>query len=146
MPTAARLVGAISFTFLAFVISTMIIPLLPEGTKTDSLWMLNCAVGLFCGWKVMGPRGVGTRVDALAGGVTTALVAFLLALFLHASIRMVHLSLRKIYKGATEAVVAVFDISLNWALLFMTTEVITTLIAGGIFCGYLSWKAGKHWG
>lgn len=146
MPTAARLVGALTFTVLAFIISTMILPLLPEGTSGDNLWMLNCAVGLLCGWKIMGPRAETTRLNAFAGGVTTSVAAFLIALFLHAGTRMVSLSLRKIYHGVTEAVIAVFEISLHWASLFLTTEVVTTLIAGGIVCGYLSWKAQRYWG
>jgi len=146
MPTASRLVGALTFTVLAFIISTMILPLLPEGTKGDSLWKLNCAVGLVCGWKIMGPRGQSTRLNAFAGGITTSITAFLIALFLHASIRMVSLSLRKIYRGVTEAIGAVFEISFNWATVFLTTDIIIALIAGGVVCGWLSWKAQRYWG
>ncbi|WP_107497953.1 TrgA family protein [Thalassobius sp. I31.1] len=146
MPTASRLVGALTFTVLAFIISTMILPLLPEGTSGESLWLLNCPVGLVCGWKIMGPRGESTRLIAFAGGVTTSIAAFLVAVFLHAGIRMVNLSMRKIYHGVTEAIGAVFEISMNWASVFLTTDIVTTLIAGGIFCGWLSWKAQRYWG
>ncbi len=146
MPTAAKLVGAISFTFLAFIISTMIIPLMPEGTKAEYHWVLNCIVALVCGWKIMGPRGMGTRLEALTGGITTAIVAYLGATFLHAGTKMVMLSLRKIYHGPVEAVKAVFEIGFEWTTFIATPATVSSLIVGGMVCGWLAWIAGRKWG
>jgi len=145
MPTAARLVAAVSFAGLAYLVSGMIVPLLPDGTQTGMFGVINAIAGFICGWKIMGPRaGHGLR-GAIGGGLTTTVAMVVLALFIHASSEMVKLSLRKAYKGATEAVVAVFEIGLDFAVLIATPEVIGTLFFGGILAGLVANAADKRW-
>lgn len=146
MPTAARLVGAITFPFLAFVLSTMIIPLLPEGTRIGSFWILNCLVAMVFGWRMMGVRATKTFVESLTGGITTAVTIYCVALFLHSGYKMILLSMRKIYAGPVEAVKAVFGIGFDWTMNFATVGTISTLIIGGMICGWMSWNAHRKWG
>lgn len=146
MPTGARLVAAILFAGLAFLTSGLVIELLPEGTKTVMLGPVNALIGLVCGWKVMGRQaGDGLR-GAVGGGLTTSAAMTILSVFIFASSEMVKLSLRKTYKGGTEAVVAVFEIMLEYLEMIATVEIILTLVIGGIFCGYLTTRAHRVWG
>lgn len=145
MPTAARLVGAVCFAGLAFLVSGMIIPLLPDGDRSIMLGIINTGVGLFCGWKVMGPRaGYGFR-GAIGGGLTTTAAMVIVALFIHSTIEMVHLSLRKAYDGATEAVVGIFEIGIEYAKLIATPEIIGTLLVGGILAAVVTNAADARW-
>ncbi|SLN20962.1 hypothetical protein PSA7680_00777 [Pseudoruegeria aquimaris] len=145
MPTAAKLVASIAFALLAYFTSELVKPLLDEGTPTKWFSEGNTLIGLICGWKIMGPRGgEGTRA-AIGVGLTTSAAMTAVAIFLHASIEMVKLSMRKSYDGPVEAVAAVFEISFEHALLIANPTILGTLAIGGIFCGFISNWAGRNW-
>jgi len=145
MPTAARLVAAACFAGLAYLVSGMIVPLLPDGTPVPFLGVINALLGVICGWKIMGPRaGHGVR-GAVGIGITTSVALALLALFLHSAAKMIKLSLRKYYDNPTEAVVAIFEIGFEYAKLIATTEVIGTALVGGVIAGFITNAADRRW-
>ena len=72
MPTGARLMAAISLAVLAFVLSGMVVPLMPESTDFGYFLPLNVFLGLVVGWRVMGKRvGVALVVGAVIAGLLT---------------------------------------------------------------------------
>ena len=48
MLTAARLIGAAYFAGFAFMLSSMVIPILPQQTGLGHFTNINVAVGLIC--------------------------------------------------------------------------------------------------
>ena len=146
MPTGSRLVAAILFAGLAFLTSGLVIKLLPEGTKTTMLGPINAIIGLVCGWRIMGKQANDGYRGAIGGGLTTAVAMTVVSVFIFASSEMVKLSLRKTYKGGTEAVVAVFEIMVKYFQMISTTEIVLTLIIGGIICGFMTTWAYRAWG
>lgn len=145
MPTASKLVAAVLFAALAYYTSDLLKPLLPEGTPAKWLSESNALIGLLCGWKIMGPRGREGLVTGLGIGLTTTVAMTLSAIFIHASIEMVKLSLRKTYDGPVEAVAAVFEICFEHIILISDPTIIGTLIVGGLFCGWLTHWTGQRW-
>lgn len=145
MPTGAKLVAAIGFAGLAFLISSMVINVLPPGAKTTWLWPVNVALSGICGWKILGSRAMGSFRLAIGSGLTASAASALLCIFGHSIGQMVKLSLRKTYSSATEATVAVFEISFEWIQVLSTPELLLTLFIGGMFVAVLAWKAGKVW-
>ena len=79
MPTAARMIGAITFGFLAFLVSGMVVKCLPEGRSAGWMVYLNVGAGVLCRWNLMGKStGQGTRI-AFSGGLTTIIGMTVLA-------------------------------------------------------------------
>ena len=62
----------------------------------------------------------------------------ILGLFTHASAEMLKLSLRKVYDGPAQAVVAIFEIGLKFGSVVATPEVIGALLIGGAIGGVLT--------
>lgn len=144
MPTAARFVGAVMFAALGWYVSGLIVPLFPEGTDMGWFTEVNAALGLFVGWKVAGPRGGTGYGAALSYGLTTAFALFALGLFLHSSYTMIEKSLRKLYDGPMEAVVSVFELMIEHAVLVATPQVIGTFVIGGLVGGLVTEFFGRR--
>ncbi|MEQ3626599.1 MAG: TrgA family protein [Celeribacter sp.] len=139
MPTASRLVAAIAFAALLYVASDLFVRLLPDGRTDLSFPGLNAGIGALCGWLVMGRlagRGYG---KALESGIRTAATAVFWALVIWCSAEMISHSMAMRYDGPTEAVVAVFDLMLNYGRLLGTDlQVMVTLLAGSLLGGLLA--------
>ena len=81
MPTAARLVAAMSLALLAFIVSGQIMPLMPDGTDFGYFTYINMALGVLTGWIIMGKRvGRGTTA-AINNGITGAVALLFWGLF-----------------------------------------------------------------
>lgn len=145
MPTAARLVAAVLFALLAWYTTEMVKTLLPEGTRTVYFAEGNALIGWLFGWVFMGPRvGDGMRA-ALGIGLTNALMICAAAIFVHAGMQVYDNSIRLFYDGPMDAIVAVFEISIEYGTLITTPQIISTLILGGFFCGGITEWAGNRW-
>ena len=139
MPTASKAAAAFFFAALAYVVSDLIIPLFEEqGRPFHRFHLINCALGALIGWRVVGRRAGLGRTTAIGIGVTGGAALGIVGLFTHASAEMIKLSLRKIYDGPAEAVVAVFEIGLKFGAVVATPEVIGALLIGGAIGGVLT--------
>ncbi|MAP13685.1 MAG: tellurium resistance protein, partial [Oceanibulbus sp.] len=107
MPTGARLMAAISLAVLAFILSGMVVPLMPESTDFGYFLPLNMVLGLLVGWRVMGRRAGRGITAAINNGLAGVFVLMLWAIFLQAANEMVRLALRNRYDDPFEAIVAV---------------------------------------
>ncbi|APX11426.1 TrgA family protein [Tateyamaria omphalii] len=145
MPDAAKLVGGVCLAILAFVVSGMIMPLFEEDTNFGWFTHVNVAVGFICGWMVIGARAGRGMTSAINVGLTGPVVMVFWALFIQSCNEMVRVAMKNRYDGAFEAVVAIFQIGAEWALLMATIPIWVTLLAGGAITGVLTEYAWRTW-
>lgn len=145
MFTAGKLIGAIYFAGLAFLLSSMLIPMLPEQLTGGLFTEVNVAAGVIAGWMVMGPRAKGDLRKALGAGLTTSIAMFMLALLTHSGVTMVELALRKRYENGVEAVIGVLEEAWKYFVEVGTTEIIATTLVGGMIGGLFARAAAKNW-
>ena len=145
MPTAARLVAAAGLALIAFLVSGMVIPLLPEGLDMGYFTQINIAVGAVSGWVVMGKRAGRGTVPAINNGLGGVAVMLFWALFIYGSIEMFDRAMRNRYGGPFEAVAAFFELFAEYGLLISTVNIIATVVIGGILTGLATESASRRW-
>jgi hypothetical protein len=145
MPTAARLVSAICLAIVAYIISEMVKPLMPESTNFGYFVPVNIVLGLGVGWFVMGKR-VGRGITAgINNGLTGVFVLMLWGLGVQSINEMVRLAMRNRYDGPFEAIVAVFQIGASWARDIATVDMGIALVVSAVIVGLIAESAGKRW-
>ena len=144
MPTGARLMAAISLAVLAFILSGMVVPLMPESTDFGYFLPLNMVLGLLVGWRVMGRRA-GRGITAVNNGLAGVFVLMLWAIFLQAANEMVRLALRNRYDDPFEAIVAVFQIGAEFGVMIATLPIGVALVVGAVIAGLLTEFAYNRW-
>lgn len=145
MPTGARLMAAISLAVLAFILSGMVVPLMPESTDFGYFLPLNIVLGLLVGWAVMGRRAGRGITAAINNGLAGVFVLMLWAIFLQAVNEMVRLALRNRYDDPFEAIVAVFQIGAEFGVMIATVPMAVALIVGAVISGLLTEFAYNRW-
>lgn len=145
MPTGARLMAAISLAVLAFVLSGMVVPLMPESTDFGYFLPLNVLLGLVVGWRGMGKRAGRGIVAAINNGLAGVFVLMLWAIFLQAANEMVRLALRNRYDDPFEAIVAVFQIGAEFGVMIATLPIGVALVVGAVIAGLLTEFAYNRW-
>lgn len=138
MPTMGRLVGAVLLGGLAWYVSLLIIPLFREGTALGWFQEVNTFFGFYAGWSIAGSRAGKGYVAAVSYGVTATVAMVVMALFFNSTIVMVQNSLRKAYDGVGEAVVGVFGLMFDHAMLMATPTVLGSLLVGGVLAGLIT--------
>jgi hypothetical protein len=145
MPTAARLVGALSLAVLAFVVSKMIIAEMVWLSEFGYFTEVNVALGLIFGWRVIGRNaGHGMR-DAVSSGIGAMFVMVLSGLFLQSGNTMIDQSMDRRYDGPVEAVLDIALIGYENFLIMARPHILITLLLGGILCGMLAEWAWRRW-
>lgn len=145
MPTAAKIVGAISFAIFGYFAALAVIPVLPEGTQIGRMREISAFIGLLNGWFVMGRlTGNGYR-SGIGSGIRTAITVVIWALIVFAIYEMVLRSTKLRYDGPMEAVTAAFGLMLEYGKLLLTKEIIGTILIVGGICGAITEWAGKRW-
>jgi len=145
MPTGARLMAAISLAVLAFILSGMVVPLMPESTDFGYFLPLNIVLGLLVGWSVMGRRAGRGITAAINNGLAGVFVLMLWAIFLQAANEMVRLALRNRYDDPFEAIVAVFQIGAEFGVMIATVPMAVALVVGAVISGLLTEFAYNRW-
>lgn len=145
MPDAARLFAAIGLAITAFIVSGQIMPLMPEGTDFGYFTWVNMAIGALAGWISMGKRAGKGITAAINNGLTGMAVMVFWALFVQGVYEMVRLAMRNRYDGPFEAIMAIFEIGIDYGTTIFTIPVITTLVVGGIVTGFATEYAWRTW-
>ena len=145
MPTAAKAVAALCLAALGYLASEVLKTLLPASTYFGNFSIYNAVIGAVVGWIVVGTRaGRGTK-DAIANGLTGVAALIFWCVFVHASLEMFNLSMKRRYDGPVEAFSAIFEIGIEYAGLLMNPMMISTLLIGGLLTGYFSEYAARSW-
>ncbi|MCI5101793.1 TrgA family protein [Phaeobacter italicus] len=145
MPTAARLIAAISMALVAIVASYLIMPLLPEGTDFGYFVPLNAGLGLLVGWIWVGRKSGHGLVNAINNGLTGVALLVLWGLFLQGAWEMFRLAMRNRYDGPFEALSAIFVIALDFFFVMAVPHVWLALVIGGVFSALLTENAARRW-
>ncbi|NIZ13884.1 TrgA family protein [Phaeobacter sp. HF9A] len=145
MPTAARLIAALSLAILAFVVSGQIMPLMPQGTDFGYFTYVNMGLGIIVGWRLMGPRAGRGRVSGINNGLTGMAVLLLSGLFVQGAVEMFRLAYRHIYDNPFDALAAIFTIALEYFFVIAVPNVLLTLVIGGVICGLVTDVAKARW-
>lgn len=145
MPTAAKLVAAITFALLAAALSLYVPRLMAEAQVPALLPAIAAAVAAVCGWMISGQRVGRGRGEAVATGIGTAVAFTFWLVFLGAGRQMLDLAFKMRYDGAMEAVVGVFTEMTKIAPMLADPVFIGALVAGGAVCGLLTDAAGRRW-
>lgn len=145
MPSAGRFVGAILFGMIAWFISELFKPLMPEGTGFGRFSEYNAVIGIVLGWSMLGLRSHANRNSSIGAGITTAVAVLFWGLLLHCIAEMLKLSMRNRYDGPVEAVVGVFQLMIEYAIMLATPEILAVSLIGGLITGMFSGWAERRW-
>jgi len=133
------------FGFIAWYVSELFKPLMPEGTNFGKFSEYNAVIGIVLGWVMLGLRSHPSRNASIGAGLTTSVSVLFWGLLIHSSLEMLKLSMRKQYDGPVEAVVGVIQLMMKYAVMMATPEIIAVLLVGGLFGGMLSGWAERRW-
>ncbi|MEX0320272.1 MULTISPECIES: TrgA family protein [unclassified Ruegeria] len=145
MPTASRLVAALCLALLAFIVSGQVMPRMPEGTDFGYFTWVNVALGIVCGWVVIGKRAGRGTTWAINNGLTGMAALVFWALFVQGCYEMVRLAMRHRYDGPFEALLAIFQIGVEYGAVLIFPNTIWTLLIGGVIAGLLTESAWHRW-
>lgn len=146
MPDAARLVAALCLMLIAFIVSGQVMPLMPEGTDFGYFTYVNMAIGFLSGWIVMGKRAGRGGVWAINNGITGVAAMLFWALFVQGCYEMVRLAMRNRYDGPFEAIMAIFEIGIEYAVIVLSApNIVITLIVGAVCAGVATEFAKSRW-
>lgn len=145
MPNAAKLVGALAMAVVALVASHIVMGLFSEETNFGWFREVNAGLGLLVGWHVIGARAGRGTVPAINVGLTAPVVLVFWALFVQSCNEMVGLAMKNRYGDPFEALVAIFEIGSEWALMLVGLPLWAVLLGGGVLAGLAAEYASKTW-
>jgi len=145
MPTAGKLFGAITFAIVAWFVSGLIPPLLPEGTPTGLLQPVNAVVGFIMGWTILGRNAGDGIVASLGHASTTAVAVVFWCLLIWSGDEMIERATRLFYDGPVEALQDMATVALGYGRMIATVEIIGALVIGAIASALLTEGAAARW-
>lgn len=147
MPTAAKLVAALAFAFVAALAAHVYWRGLPDGTPAGLMREICGLIGLVCGWWIMGPMAQRARgrIEAMGTGIRTSLTIAPAAVFLLSTVEMLERAMKGRYKTPLDAALGVFERALVLGRPVFQPDVLGVLLLGGLLGGALSYWAGRRW-
>ena len=146
MPTAAKLIGAIGLAAVGWFASEAIRPLMPPHTDFGWFNQVNVALGLICGWRVLGKRVGGGFSEAISAGLTGAAALVFWGVFVQAFNQMLDFALEKKYDGPFEGIIGVFNLMLEFGANLLDAKVIGIIVIGGLLTGILADRVARRYG
>ncbi len=145
LPTAARLVAALSLAALGWLGSEMVRPLMPPHTAFGWFNYVNAVLGALCGWFVIGSRAGRGYTESIANGLTGVLALIIWAFFAQSFNLMLKQSMENKYDGPIEAIVGIFDNAIDYGEFLIDPMLIAVLLIGGMICGLLAEASSRRW-
>ncbi len=146
MPTASKLIGAVSFLLVAFFGAEVMKPYFPEGYSPGSYSIFVALIGLIVGWRTMGPNAGRGMVKAFGTGIRTSITIVFWGLLLFAIVEMLKRSTDRRYDGVTEALLGTFDIMIEYGKIVISAPpTLGVLVIGGLFSAWLTELAARRW-
>ncbi len=145
MPTMSRLAAAICYGALAWVASGMYIDLMPERTQWGNFQPVNALIAMLVGWFVVGRRLRVDYVTAMGVGFTGMATAVFWCLFVQSFNQMINLALDRRYDGTVEAIVSVFKLIFDYAVVMANGPMIALLVIGGMLAGVIAEYVDRRW-
>ena len=145
MPTAAKLVAALSFAFLAWVVCIVVEGLLPEAQRIGRLYSVSIGMGAICGWMVSGAAPRATMIEAATTGLRTATITTICALLAFAVGTMLQIAMRGLYGGLMDALLDIFNEFIDFGAMILNLPTLATIAIGGLIAGMVTEAAGRRW-
>lgn len=145
MPTFPKLVAALCLGALAWVVSSLVMQQMPDGTDFGVFRPLNVGIGLVIGWIYVGRQHMEQMADGISYGLTGAGIMTVVALFLQSANEMTRLAMRNRFEGPLEAVAAVFQIGVDFGTEVFTIPVVVALVIGGLITGFVTYATSLRW-
>ncbi|MCR8723602.1 TrgA family protein [Frigidibacter sp. ROC022] len=145
MPTAAKFVAAIVFGFVAWFVSRLMVPYLPEGTRQAYFAEVSTAIGMVMGWRISGRYGGGGMRAGIGYGLTTVAATVFWGLLIFAGEEMLDRSLNVRYDGPIEALTEGVQLFVDYAKMMIHPDVIIWLIVGALFGGWVTERTARNW-
>lgn len=145
MPTGAKLMAAVSFAVVGFVMANYYAMNMPDASAVGPIRESAAVVGALIGWTVMGPTVGKGYVEAAGSGIKTAVVLAVAALFLLALREMLDNSVKMRYDTALDAILDVFQTMAHRSRALLSLGVFGTILLGGIIAGMLTENASRRW-
>ncbi len=146
MPTAAKMVAALCFAVLGFVLAERYKPLMPPGTQFGQVSLICAAIGLLCGWFVMGSLAGKGYGKSLGLGIRTAITTVCWALLGFSIYTMVLESMKGRYGSSPmEALTGAIALILDYGKIMLEQNFLLTMLIGGLLGGILTEFASRRW-
>lgn len=145
MPTGGKLIAALAFAALAYFISDLVKPLLPEGTRLGLFSPINAFIGLAMGWTLIGKGAGATYRQSFGYGLTTLAATAFWCILCWSGYEMIKRSLRMYYDGPVEALQEMAQLGIDYAKLIAIPEVIWPAIVGTLFLSWLTEFFARRW-
>lgn len=145
MPTTGKGVAAIGMAVIAWYASEMFRPLMPDGTDFGWFNEVNVILGILAGWFVIGSRLNRGYSDGISAGLTGVAALVVWSLFLQSSNEMLRLALERRFDGPVRAIVAIFEIGVDFGSRLFHMPLMILLIAGGIVLGLVCEWVARRW-
>jgi len=145
MPTGGKLIGALVFAALAYFITDLVKPLLPEGTQVGKFSPINALIGFVMGWTILG-RGAGKSYRQVFGyGFTTLAATAFWCLLFWAGVEMLDRSMRLFYDGPVQALQEMAALFIEYAKLVAVQSVIWPAVVGTVFVSWFTEFFARRW-
>ncbi len=145
MPTAAKLVAGILFFLVGWQAATYTLLTFPPEMAATYFPLTIGLIGLWQGWTVSGGRaGQGLRA-AFGNGIRCSTQIAFFGILFFALRTMFSRSQNLRYDAPWEAVIATFDLFVEYFLQSLTIPVWGTLLIGGALCGLVVEAASRLW-
>ncbi|PJF10520.1 TrgA family protein [Pseudorhodobacter sp. MZDSW-24AT] len=147
MPTAAKLVAAFAFALVSAIAVHVYAQSLSEAQPLETLYLVSIAVGVLCGWRIMGGAAKRARggVEAMATGVRTTLTIVVSVVLIFACADMLDRAMRGRYKTPLDAFLGVFEQALALLPSLARPDLVGVLLLGGLVSGAITYAAGRRW-
>jgi len=130
---------------LAYILSDLVRPLMPEGTDFGYFNYVNAFIGLCVGWVAVGSRGGRGLVPGINNGLTGTALLFIWTIGTHACYEMFRLAMRNRYDGPMEAIAGIFLIASEFAYMIATVPMLLAALVGAVVVGLATEYAAKTW-
>jgi hypothetical protein len=133
------------YAALAWVISGMVMALIPDRQEFGLFQPVNALIGLLVGWFIVGSRLGVDYVTAMGIGFTGMATTVFWCLFAQSLNEMLRLALARRYDGALEATIALFKIAIDYAGHLVNGPVLIAATLGGMIAGVIAEYVHRRW-
>ena len=145
MPTAPKLIAAVLFAALAWFVSDLFKPELPEGSRLGLLSPVNAIIGFLMGWRISGARAGTSMKAALGYGITTAVAIVFWCLFIWSAYLMVVQSTRMRYDGPVAALQDMALKMVEYGEMLLRGDIIGSLLVGALVFGWITEQVARRY-
>ena len=146
MPTTAKVVAAIFYAILGYMLAESYRLLLPPNTDMGIVNISSAGIGVLAGWLVAGNLAGRGYSRAPGLGIRTSLTIVFWALVFFSTYEMIIRSTRGRYSGSPmEAITGAFDLVIEYGAKMADQQFLILLFAGGAIGGIITEIAKRNW-